>query len=129
MLGNRSCSELTETKRSSDPIERFHQNHCLLSRTRLAHRNCLDRICFPVSGEAVKGTELVCGQDYKETVRLSRRAGLSLKQEPVSAEREHEISAFECHAYGAIRELWIEIADAVEANQPRNNPMAPDLAA
>jgi len=128
MPGNRSCSGLPETKCGSDPIEWPHHKHCLLSRARLAHRDCLDRIRFPVSGKAVKRTELVCGQDHKETVRLRRRSGFSLKQQPVSAAREYQISTFESHAYGAIRELWIEIAHAVEANQPGSNPTAPDLA-
>src|SRR5437879_4283852 len=129
MLGDGSCSELPETKRGSDPVERLHQKHCLLSCARLAHRDCLNRIRFPFSVAAVKRTELVRGKDYKEIVGLRRRSGFPLKQEPVSAERAHQISAFECHTHEAIRELWIEIADAVESNQPGNNPMAPDLAA
>src|SRR5437870_12033143 len=129
MLGDGSCSELPETKRGSDPVERLHQKHCLLSRARLAHRDCLNRIRFPVSGEAVKRTEPVRGKDHEEIVGRRTRSGCSLKQQPVSAECEYQISAFECHTHEAIRELWIEIADAVESNQPGNNPMAPDLAA
>jgi hypothetical protein len=70
---------------------------------------------------------LVCGQHDEEIVRLRGRAGFPLKKEPISTKCKRRVSAFECHANRAIGKLGIEAANAIEANQTWNDPMAPNL--
>jgi hypothetical protein len=55
-------------------------------------------------------------------------SGFPSKQHPIAAARKDKIGAFKHLPDSPVRKLWIEVPDAVEPDQARNDPVAPHLA-
>ncbi len=74
----------------------------------------------------IEAAEPVAGNNQQEVIR-ARLGDFPRKQQPVSAERKDEVSAFEDLADCAVRKLRIEISNPIEPKQSEHNPVAPHL--
>src|ERR1700722_18232827 len=120
--------ELPDAECTSDPIAGFHEQHRFLSFTDTAHGDRGQRLCFPVRNFEAKSAEPNARYHQKEVIGQTRLSDSPSKQHPIAAACKDKIGAFKRFPYCPVRELRIKVSDAVEPDQPGNNPVAPHVA-
>src|SRR5437762_12317431 len=82
---------------------------------------------LPAGRFEVKQPESLAGDDHQKEIRLDGSADSVLKDNAVAAQGKYGLGAYKSLSDRAGGRMRIEIAGAIEPNQPRNSPMTPDF--